>query len=60
MLLFILAQHKLKCKEHYFACPNGRCIPAFWICDKEEDCEDGADESHCGISPFIPVIFLSV
>uniref|UniRef100_A0A4W3IBD4 LDL receptor related protein 1B n=1 Tax=Callorhinchus milii TaxID=7868 RepID=A0A4W3IBD4_CALMI len=41
------AHHKLKCKEHYFACPSGKCIPTSWMCDKEKDCEDGADESHC-------------
>uniref|UniRef100_A0A3B3RJA6 EGF-like domain-containing protein n=1 Tax=Paramormyrops kingsleyae TaxID=1676925 RepID=A0A3B3RJA6_9TELE len=32
----------------YFACPSGRCIPSSWTCDGENDCENGADEHHCG------------
>jgi len=34
-----------------YRCPtNGRCIPKSWLCDKTEDCEDGADEKDCGKS----------
>lgn len=35
---------------NFFACPSGRCIPMSWTCDKENDCENGADETHCGQS----------
>jgi len=30
-----------------FACDNGRCILARWICDGEIDCEDFSDEQNC-------------
>lgn len=39
---------KTKCPTPFFACPSGRCIPMSWTCDKENDCENGADEAHCG------------
>uniref|UniRef100_A0A8C7E883 EGF-like domain-containing protein n=1 Tax=Nothoprocta perdicaria TaxID=30464 RepID=A0A8C7E883_NOTPE len=38
---------KPKCPANYFACPSGRCIPMTWTCDKEDDCENGEDETHC-------------
>lgn len=41
---------KLKCPVNFFTCPSGRCIPMSWTCDKENDCENGADETHCGQS----------
>lgn len=48
---FCLAdKRKLKCPVNFFACPSGRCIPMSWTCDKENDCENGADETHCGQS----------
>uniref|UniRef100_A0A3Q3R0H9 EGF-like domain-containing protein n=1 Tax=Monopterus albus TaxID=43700 RepID=A0A3Q3R0H9_MONAL len=42
-----LRNGKTKCPTPYFACPSGRCIPMSWTCDKEDDCENGADEAHC-------------
>lgn len=41
---------KTTCPTPFFACPSGRCIPMSWTCDKENDCENGADEAHCGES----------
>lgn len=46
-------KRKLKCPVNFFACPSGRCIPMSWTCDKENDCENGADETHCGQSAFL-------
>lgn len=45
---FSADKRKLKCPVNFFACPSGRCIPMSWTCDKENDCENGADETHCG------------
>lgn len=50
IFLFFLDKRKLKCPVNFFACPSGRCIPMSWTCDKENDCENGADETHCGQS----------
>lgn len=47
-------KRKLKCPVNFFACPSGRCIPMSWTCDKENDCENGADETHCGQSAVFP------
>lgn len=43
---------RTKCPTPFFACPSGRCIPMSWTCDKENDCENGADEAHCGESRY--------
>lgn len=48
LFFFLSDKRKLKCPVNFFACPSGRCIPMSWTCDKENDCENGADETHCG------------
>lgn len=38
----------IKClMPDYFKCDNIKCIPISFVCDKEKDCADGSDESHC-------------
>ncbi|XP_068790174.1 SCO-spondin-like [Struthio camelus] len=35
-----------RCGEAEFACrASGRCVPSAWLCDNEDDCGDGSDES---------------
>jgi len=33
--------------SYYWECNDGEFIPYFWVCDWEEDCDDGSDESDC-------------
>nr|XP_015220753.1 PREDICTED: CD320 antigen isoform X2 [Lepisosteus oculatus] len=35
------------CEPSQFSCATGKCVPAIWKCDGDEDCEDGSDEAHC-------------
>jgi low density lipoprotein-related protein 2 len=32
------------CPLGMFRCPEGKCIPAIWVCNYEKDCEKGEDE----------------
>ncbi|XP_043522587.1 uncharacterized protein LOC122535258 isoform X6 [Frieseomelitta varia] len=36
-----------QCMPKHFECSPGECIPSTWVCDGEEDCTDGRDESNC-------------
>lgn len=35
------------CSQGQFACSSGFCITALWVCDGEEDCAGGDDETGC-------------
>jgi hypothetical protein len=42
------------CDPGNYRCQSGdKCIPASWICDNENDCDDGDDEQTCCTSFFI-------
>ncbi|OWR50533.1 hypothetical protein KGM_210343 [Danaus plexippus plexippus] len=32
------------CPSGMFRCPEGKCIPALWVCNYQRDCEKGEDE----------------
>lgn len=38
------------CRMNEFSCGAGstQCIPVFWKCDGEKDCDSGEDEVNCG------------
>ncbi|XP_066544690.1 SCO-spondin [Amia ocellicauda] len=45
----------LLCQELEFLCGSGRCIPAAWLCDHQDDCGDGSDEAcafDCAVGEF--------
>ena len=35
-----------RCPENHFKCGNEKCVPAVWVCDGDNDCGDGSDESE--------------
>ena len=38
------------CYASQFQCRSTKkCIPKSWRCDNEVDCEDGSDETECGM-----------
>lgn len=42
-------------KREFYCVMDHLCIPLEWVCDKEKDCTDGADEkkSACLVKPLI-------
>lgn len=37
------------CDDSEFMCQNRQCIPKHFVCDHDNDCGDGSDESpECG------------
>ncbi|XP_022692321.1 low-density lipoprotein receptor-related protein 2-like isoform X2 [Varroa jacobsoni] len=38
------------CAADHFRCTDGKCIPQRWVCDHQQDCDDGIDE-HQGCPP---------
>lgn len=38
------------CDENKFACPSGKCLPRFWVCDGEGDCGPSSDKKANNIS----------
>ena len=36
------------CGADTFECGDGTCIPMAYVCDNENDCDDGSDETYCG------------
>ncbi|KAF6019629.1 hypothetical protein EB796_022048 [Bugula neritina] len=37
------------CSISGFDCGDGQCIPGSWQCDREVDCNNGADEKLCNV-----------
>ena len=39
------------CGANQFACSNGDCIARQWVCNLENNCQDGSDEVNCKCTP---------
>jgi len=35
------------CPDEFFTCADGGCALNAWVCDGDNDCEDGSDEVDC-------------
>ncbi|XP_060033733.1 low-density lipoprotein receptor-related protein 2 [Erinaceus europaeus] len=48
-----------RCDTSKFTCSNGRCILKHWICDNDNDCGDGSDETEiiCALHTCSPTAF---
>lgn len=47
------------CDDNSFRCNNKGCVPQRFVCDHDDDCGDGSDESvECG--KWIHLIFLLI
>lgn len=44
---FFLAPDVPSCQSDELQCASGHCIPENWICDGQNDCTNGSDESDC-------------
>ena len=43
-----LPEEKARCTNDHYRCDiDGTCIPSSWLCDDQNDCEDGSDEIEC-------------
>ena len=41
-------EEKARCTNDHYRCDiDGTCIPSSWLCDDQNDCEDGSDEIGC-------------
>lgn len=47
---FVVHADMRTCRVNEFSCGAGstQCIPIFWKCDGEKDCDNGEDEVNCG------------
>ena len=44
----IFTEEKARCTNDHYRCDiDGTCIPSSWLCDDQNDCEDGSDEIGC-------------
>ena len=43
------------CPDDEFLCSSeNECIPFEWVCDDEDDCDNGEDENGCGLYHISP------
>ena len=43
-VLFVVRKVEYVCPVDYWLCPNGVCIDLNYLCDGDEDCDDGSEE----------------
>ena len=44
---FVVDTVSRTCRENYFSCGNGPCVPKESVCDRRANCPNFRDESDC-------------
>ena len=57
---FVCCSADWKCSRSYWKCPEGKCIPNYYVCNGIAECGDGSDEKKCGKLVFMTVVLVVV
>ena len=56
----VCAAVREECGPHEHSCDNGMCVSVDYVCDGQDDCHDGSDETSCGESPSTDSLFINI
>lgn len=48
----------MPCTQAEFQCSPGECIAKAWVCDHQNDCENGEDEKNCHSKLLLMINFI--